>query len=590
MLILERDRVLTRGELLDNFWDGHEVYDDALRKCVGSIRKAIGDTSRPARFIETRYGGGYRFVADVSTISAAEGQGPLTEANSRSVRSRPFLLGRRLVAVSVLLLALSSLGFYAFRSSAGPVGTEVSNAADPPRQVRSIAVMPIKNLTGRDDAEYFSDGLSESIITEMARADDLRVISRGSTFAFKGKETDPREIGQKLGVDAILEGSVQGRGETINLRVRLVSATDGSILWTSNDYEREFSTAADLQDIIACNLAAELRTELCGAARHHGTKNGIAFQEYLKGRFEWNKRTAQGIRKSIEHFDRAISADPTYALAYSGLAESYVQGIWHVPFDSSEALPKAREMALRSAALAPELAEARTALASIYLLEWQWRAAESEIERAVELNVGYSRAHHVRAFVQMISGRFGESVASIEKAAELDPVNQVVQTDRATLLMHAGRTAEAFEQWDRILTLDPNFLMAREHRSIAYEATGDAERAVGDFLEILRIKGTDSRRVDEFRRLGANGLDQIRRRELKDLQARIRKGEKVSPVTVAFYHSVLGNTDDAFVWLDKALSERSAEIVLIVSPQFKGIHSDPRYFDLISRIGLERRP
>jgi len=593
-LLANNDRVVKRTELLDKFWNGHDVYDDALRKCVGAIRKALDDSNKPARFIETRYGGGYRFVADVES-GATDGNGhhgnldasSLNRSdNSATERYRSDRSNRRLFSrISARVLLFVIVGFYVFgpRKSASTDQTVVAAAAP---AIHSIAIMPIKNLTRDVTNEYFSDGITESLITELALSDDVRVISRSSTFAFKDKETDPRTLGQILNVDSLLEGSVQKRGENVTVRVRLVNTVDGSIIWTSNDFERPLTEAFDLQDVIACNLAAELRTEICKDIPNKRTKNGLAYQEYLKGRFEWNKRTAAGIKKSIEHYRTAIEMDPSYALAYSGLSESYVQGIWHVPFDAAEVLPKAKETALRAVELDDDLTEAHTALAEVYSLEWKWDASRRELRRAIELDPRNARAHHVLAFWYMIQGRNDEAVASINAAADLDPLNLVIGTDKATILLQAGRTDDALRQWENLLFTDPNFAMARENRFIAFELAGDDAATTEEYAAILKLRGETPAKVAAMRHTAKEGFKAVRRSEYNELLTKLRRGEQVSPVVLAIYCALLGRSDDTFMWLEKAYREHSALIVLVVSPQFSSVRDDPRFRDLLQRLNL----
>lgn len=582
-LIENRDRVMTRAELLDEFWEGHRVYDDALRKCIGSIRKAVGDTAKPSTTIETRYGGGYRFIADVSVSSVRNGQEAKTEAGNVASPQRPHLFRGALLAAGLILLILLTAGAYVLV----PRETGAGTAENFPRSVPSVAVLPLKNLTGDAANDYFSDGVTESIITELSRGDDLKVISRGSTFSLRDKSVDPRELGQQLGVDNLLEGTVQKRGAAINVRVRLIDTRDGGIIWTSDDFERDFSSADDLQYTIACRVATQLHARLCGGSESHATKNGFAYQEYLKGRFEWNKRTAAGIRRSIEHFNRAIALDPNYALAYSGLSESYLQGIWHVPFDPQDALQKAGNMARKAVELDESMAEGHAALSGVFSLEWKWPEAEREILRAAELNPRFARTYHSMAFIHMLRGRHAESIQAIDKAAELDPANLVISTDRGNLLHAAGRTDEAFAQWNRTLTIDPNFLMGRQHRLVGYETTGNDAGAIEDHLAAMRLEGKPAAEIDMVRKVGErSGFKGIRRLEYLNLLTRIRKGEKPAPVSMATYCSLLGQVDEAFAWLEKAFAARDPQIVLIVSPQFSAIHSDPRYSELIARIGL----
>jgi TolB-like protein/DNA-binding winged helix-turn-helix (wHTH) protein/tetratricopeptide (TPR) repeat protein len=580
-LIENRDGVITRSELLDEFWEGRDVYDDSLRKSIATIRKAIGDAAKPASCIETRYGGGYRFIAPVT----AEWE-PEAHIKEQAVRPESRSLAPRLAFAAAVVTLILLVTFIYVAAPFKPASVTADARPETGAPISSIAILPLTNLTGNSSDEYFSDGLTESLITELARSSNLRVISHSSTFALKGKSVDTQELGQRLGVDAIVEGGVQKRGVRLNVRVRLVDVRDGSIRWTSSDFERDMSQASDLQDFIACSIAAELRTEICGETSS-GTRNGLAYQEYLKGRYEWNKRTAAGIKQSIVHYSRAIAADPNYSLAYTGLAESYLQGIWHVPFDSAEAITKARTAALRAVELDDNSAEAHTALAGVYSLEWKWTESERELGRAVEKNPRYARAYHVLAFAQMLAGRFPESLAAIDRAAELDPLNMVVSTDKAVLLLTAGRRDEAFRQWEKTIAADPGFLMAREHRLAAYEFLGDDDAALSDYVEAERLRGTSPRRIDAMRRLASGqGFTAVRRAELVDLLKQMRKGSDISPVTIANYYARLGDSDRAFEWLEKALASRDARIVLLGSTYFSRIHDDPRYPLLAARVGL----
>ena len=381
-LIENRGRVVSRDELLDKFWDGHDVYDDALRKTVGAIRQAIDDTQKPPRLIETRYGSGYRFIGTVEEIDkSANGNGNHNGFKTNfAENSKPARLNFPFVLTAILLasvLFFVSLGFYVYFPKDRPSSLP-DNSFQTSAPIRSIAILPLKNLTGDAGNEYFSDGMTESIITELSRVNELKVISRSSTFALKDRETDPLVIGRKLNVDALLEGSVQKKAETLSVNVRLISTRDGSVLWTSKDFESPVSNAFELQETISCNIAVELRAELCGAVPKRNTNNSDAYQAYLKGRYQWNKRTGDGIKRSIALYEQAINLDSKYALAFAGLAESYVQGIWHVPFVSKDVLPKAKAAALKAIELDESLAEAHTALANVYELEWNWAAAERD--------------------------------------------------------------------------------------------------------------------------------------------------------------------------------------------------------------------
>lgn len=597
-LIENRERVVSRDELLNKFWEGHEVYDDALRKTVGAIRKALNDLTKPPKFIETRYGSGYRFIGAVEESEKSVNRNGKSDASinptetaNKSINSEKTLYGFPYVLASILAISLVSLvvlGFYAFRQTDNADGQ--TNLLNPPPRKQSIAVLPLKNLTGDTNNDYLSDGITESIITELSRLNELKIISRSSTFTFKDKEIKPQDIGKQLAVDSLLEGSLQKKGELFSVSVRLINASDGQILWTSENFERPLNSAYELQNAIACNVANELGRELCGIIAQHPRRNTTsadAYQAYLKGRYYWNKRTGEGIKKSIEFYEQALRFDANYAPAYAGLAESYVQGIWHVPFIPQEVLPKAKNAALKAIELDSTSAEALTALANVYELEWNWSEAEREINRAIELNPRYARAYHVRAFCFVIQEKYDEALASIERAAELDPLNLVISTDKGNLLYAAGRVDEAFAQWDKTLEIDPNFSMTVLHKTIAYQNMGNETAAVESNLKLMQLDKQSPEKIAAFREtVSKHGLAEFYRKELKDLHAKESRGETVSFVGMALYYTLLKQKDEAFDYLEKAYRERSAEMVLLPSPQFAFLRSDPRFKDLIKRIGL----
>lgn len=586
-LIENRERIVSREELLDRFWDGHDVYDDALRKTVGAIRHALDDTSKHSQFIETRYGNGYRFIGDVREAKT-EKNGNYARASSTTIQ-----VGERakrnsgrsvFIGITVTCLLFVTLGYY----FAGNDKKNQGGIADARATIRSIAVLPLKNLTGNDENEYLTDGVTDSIINELSRIDELRVVSRGSTFAFKNKDADPRELGRKLNVNALLEGSIQKKGELLSASTRLISTNDGRVLWVSQEFERPVNSAYELQAIISQNIAIALQTEIAYEAQKQNTKNADAYHAYIKGRYYWNKRSADGIKKSIEFFEQAIVLDPSYSLAYSGLAESYVQGIWHVPFDGKEVLPKAEVASLKAVELDENSSEAHTALAGVYSLQWKWDAAGSELQRAIELNPRNARAYHVRAFYFMLMGRYDESVLSIEKALELDPLNLVVNTDYGELLFIAKRTNEAFQQWTKTVELDPSFALAHEHMANAHIVLGNESAAIAEFIKgnELSEKSSDKRRT--FREtLEKGGIKKFYENTLSELTSREGRGERVSPVAIAWYCAYLGKSEQTIRYLRKAYAEPSPDIVIMVDRRFSStLRSDPRFIEIISKIGI----
>ena len=608
-LIENQDRLVSRNELLEKFWDGKDVYDDALRKAVGTIRKALNDHHDNPQFIETRWAGGYRYIGPIEELVFENGSSVVEIERTRGVKiiveetvdevsnepttaklisppSKPKLSRFALISIIALVVLLSGAVIFYVK----PIRSTPNDLLSV-TPVRSIAVLPLKNLTGDANNEYFSDGVTESIITELSRVGELRVISRSSTFTFKGKETDPREVGKKLNVDALLEGSIQKKGDLLSVNVRLISTKDGSVLWTSKDFERPINTAYELQDTISCNVADELRTEFCGTVAQNpkrNTHNSDAYQAYLKGRYHWNKRTGEGIKRSIEFYEQAIAIDSNYALAYAGLAESYVQGIWYVPFESKEVLPKAEKAAFKAIELDNSLAEAHTALASVYLLDWKWSGTERELQRAIELNPRYARAHHVHAFYFLTVGRYDEAIASIRRAKELDPLNLVINTDEGNLLFSANRTDEAFEQWKKTLELDPNSAYTYRERANAYQFLGNESASIEDYSKAMELTGESAEKIAEYRQTTSKyGLKEIWRKDLNDLLAQEKRGKNISFLSIAWFYTLLGQKDEAFKYLEKAYNDHSAEMVILKPDQhFTPLRSDPRYTDLLKRMGL----
>lgn len=635
-LVEHRDQVVSRRDLLDIFWEGKDVYDDSLRKCLSTVRKALGDSSARPRFIETRYAGGYRFIGPVAEMPVTElvrppetsieivktrgvrivveeevcddgetartdqrgpssaiaetgfvqlpaARPPKTAWTSRVLTRPPTLsqLSPRIMMVGLLAFALATVIILGsrYRSASGTV--------QPPLSSRSIAVLPLKNLTGNPNDEYLSDGLTESLINELARVNSLKVISRASSFTFKDKETDAREVGRRLGAANILEGSITRSGERIRINLRLVATADGRVIWAGNSFDRPLSDIFAVQDEISCSVAESLRVILCGGQSHKRyTDNVPAYQAYLKGRYYWNKRTGQGITKSIEYYQEAIKLDPNYALAYAGLADSYVQGVWHVPFNSEDVVPRAKAAALKAVTLDDSLAEAHTALAGVYQMEWNWASTGRELERAVELDPQYARAYHVQAFHLMLMRRYDEAVASIKRACELDPLNMVVNADAGEIFFTARRTDEAFSQWQHALELDPNFALTHDHLYRAYVVTGNEPAAIAEYLKKAELNGEPPQKIEAYRLAAAHGLRGLWQKELSDLQATRARGAYVPSVGLAWLHSQLGQKTEALRELEEVYRVRNSTIVLTASPMFDSLRSDPSFQNIIRRAGL----
>jgi TolB-like protein/DNA-binding winged helix-turn-helix (wHTH) protein len=635
-LVENRERMVSRAELLDLFWDGKDVYENTLTKCVGTIRKALGDTLDEPRFIETQWAKGYRFIGTLgenysqarqtSTFEfepnygfqvvveeeyleilpdmEAVTEGSLiveTTASTIPADTRTALSGNRTLptsllrpkiafALGIVLVTLAALLWLCLRQTPGAGDSDNRAVPGTALPISSIAVLPLKNLSDDPANEYFSDGLTETFITELAKIERLKVISRNSVFTFKGKDIDPREVGRRLDVAAVLEGSVRKSGDTVRVDVRLVNTRDGSIIWSGNTYDRDLQDILAVQDEIACSVAAGLRVRLCTetAGFKHYTSNVEAYQAYLKGRYHWNKRSAEGIEQSIEYFQQAISLDANYALAYAGLADSYIQGIWHVPFDPKVMLPKAKAAASRAVQLDDALAESHTALGNIYQMEWQWARAGEEFARALELNPGLARAHHVQAFHLDIMGNHPQAVRAIKQAQALDPLSLMINSDLSYILWHAGYHEEAIAQALKVIEMDPGFVPGHTTLTALYEFQGKEKEAAEEYFKYLTLSGKSEAVIRSFRRAYAKkGVKGIYETELAELLGKRAKGGYGSPIRLSQLYLLMGQTEAAFRWLDFAVADHNAESAIIrQSPYYKPLQADPRYTDLLRRLGL----
>jgi tetratricopeptide (TPR) repeat protein len=322
-------------------------------------------------------------------------------------------------------------------------------------------------------------------------------------------------------------------------------------------------------------------------ARKRHTENVPAYQAYLKGRYYWNKRTAEGISKSIDYYKEAVGLDPNYALAYAGIADSYVQGVWHVPFNPSEAIPKAKAAALKAVELDGSLAEAHTALASVYSMEWDWEGTGRELEQAIKLDPQYGRAYHVQGFHLMLMRRFDEAVASINQARELDPLNLVVNADAGEILFTAGREEEAFAQWKKTLELDQNFAMVHGHLYRAYVVKGNEPAALEEYFKVMELNGEPQKKIAAFRSAATrSGLRGVWQKELEESQFAQARGTYVPPINFAWYYALLGQNSKALENLERIYESHSPSIVLITSPMFGPLRTEPAFQNLVRRVGV----
>jgi TolB-like protein len=454
--------------------------------------------------------------------------------------------------------------------------------------IESIAVLPLENQSGDASIDYMSDGLTDSIINSLAQLPNLKVIARSSVFRYKGKQSDPLIVARELGVRAILTGRLLQRGDDLLISTELIDARDNKQIW-GEQYERKVSDLLVVQRDIAGQIAGKLRLKLSGAEQDqlskHYTDKPEAYQLFLQGRFYWNKRNEDGLRKSVDYFNQAIERDPHFALAYAGLADSWF-GIGWYRFDNPQsAYPKAIAAATRGLELDPNLAEAHGALAMIKgQFELDWAAGEKEFKLALELNPNYAPAHQRYSLFLVAVSRMDEAIAEARKAKEIDPLSLTVNENVGDILRLARRYDEAEQQLLKTLELDPSFEVAHNTLARLYEAKGMYEKSLDEDLF-----GAPPEAVAHLKKIYAtSGMKGIWVDRLDRLKQRAST-QYVSQFSLATLYTLLNDKDKAFECLNRALDQRAIQFTYLVGDQrYDTLRSDPRYADLLRRSGLGR--
>jgi TolB-like protein/Tfp pilus assembly protein PilF len=461
-----------------------------------------------------------------------------------------------------------------------------------PREIRSIAVLPLENLSGDPEQEYFADGMTEALITELAQISALKVISRTSTMQYKGARKPLPQIAKELNVDAIVEGSVQRSGGKVGINVQLIYAPTDRHLW-AKPYARDLRDVLTLQQEVARAIADEIRVRLTPQERTRLASarvvNREAYEAYLRGRYHATQLTQDGLEKSIELFQKAIEADPNYALAHAALSRSYAELGGVLGFLSpSDYYPKAKASAVKALELDNSLSEAHQSLAEVRLnYEWNWAGGENEIRRALELNPSSADAHtHYGTYLEAL-GRFEEAAVERRRAQELDPLSPFRMADAGYPLYYAGRYDEAVEQYRKALELDPNFFWAHLWLGQAYVQKGMHDEAIAAVKKALDLSPGNTRVLATLGQVyGVSGKRPEALKVLSELQKRAQQGY-VSPYFVAVVQAGLGKKDEALASLEKAYGERHPYLILLkVEPVFAGLHGDARFQDLLRRVGL----
>jgi TolB-like protein/Tfp pilus assembly protein PilF len=493
---------------------------------------------------------------------------------------------RAWIYVVIIAGAVAASLFFFGRYTSLKQGAEMSE--------KSIAVLPFENRSEDKANAYFAEGVQDEILTRLSKIADLKVTSHTSTQHYKSVPENLAEIAKQLGVAHILEGSVQKSGDAVRVNVQLIKVANNSHVWAET-FDRKltdiFSVESDVAKAIADQLRAHITRQEEQVIAAKPTKNIEAYDAYLRGRYFWNKRTSDGIKHAIEHFQQSIERDPDFALGHAGLADSYIALTFYNFAAPHETMPKAKESAITALALDDTLAEAHASLAHILMnYDWNWSAAEKEFKRSIELKPDYATAHEWYAIHYLTAtGRLEEAVQEMKKALKLEPASLVMNTFMGATLYYAGRYDEAIDQCRRTIEMDPNFTVAHWHLGLAYEQKQVLDAATEEFKKAISLSEGSPLMKAALGRAYAKSQKKHEANEMLNELNELSKQHYVSAYEVATIYVALGNNEQAFQLLEEAYAEHSFHLVYLnVSPQFKPVSSDRRFQDLVQRIGLSQ--
>ncbi len=547
-----------------------EIVGQALRKDKNERYQTMGE-----------------LLADLRSLHDANSLGNYSSGKTFSYNSAlqkksfaAFLQNRMaLLAAVVLLILFASIGFYFF-------------APNQTKNIESVAVMPFVNSGADSETEYLADGLTESVIDRLSQLPDFKVMSFNSVSHYKGKDFDAQTIGRELNIAAVLISRLALNGEDISINTELVSVADNSRLWGFR-YNGKLSDVLAMQESIAEEISERLNPNLSGAEKNllakHDTENPKAYQLYLKGRFFWNKRTAEDLRRGIEFFYQAIEQDASYALAYAGLADCYGLLSNYAATPPQESMPKAKAAALKALEIDANLAEAHTSLGNVRKeFDWDFAGAENSFKRAIELNPNYATAHQWRAENLVVLKRFDEAIESMRRAQDVDPFSLIVNGEVGWVLHHARRYDEAVAQLDKTVELDRNFARTHFFLGRVYEQKGMYEEAVTATQKAIELsKGSALFKASLAHIYATAGQKSEAEKILRELENRA-KTEYVSPFAFALIYAGMNEKEKALSWLERAFAQRDTILFnYIRDPQLENLRSELRFAALLNHVQLK---
>jgi TolB-like protein/DNA-binding winged helix-turn-helix (wHTH) protein/Tfp pilus assembly protein PilF len=596
-LVEHTGEVVTREALQKKLWpaDTFVDFDHGLNKAINKIREALSDSAESPRFVETVARRGYRFlaevkVADAAPVSSAEQATELQTAPE--VTARPDLAGKPadtkhplpplLWKTTVLALLLLAISLAAWR---------LHSRGSPSYVIRSLAVLPLESLSGDASQDYFADGMTDELISDLGQISALRVISRTSVMVYKHVRKPLPQIAHELGVDAVVEGTVLRSGDQVRITAQLIEASSDKHLW-SQSYQGELRDTLALQNQVASAIADQIRINLNpqeqAALKNVRVVMPEAYESYLKGRYFWNKRTAVGLRAALAYFNQAVDEDPNYAEAYSGLADTYaLLGDWqYAAMSFKEALPRAKAAAIKALELDSSMSEAHTSLGyCLRAFDWDFDSAGKEFRRAIELNPSYATAHHWNAMNLALLDRPKEALVEMRKAENLDPLSLIINSDLAEFLLLTHSYDESVKQSRKIVEMDPDFAIGHKQLGDAYLLKQMDKEAVAELQKAVQLSGGSPICIaDLARAYVASGRMNEAMKLLRDLEKNSNASFTDAP-HIAMIYAFMGDNEQAMNWLERAYQERFNPSILLRSG-FDPLRSDPRFEDFLRRVGL----
>jgi TolB-like protein/DNA-binding winged helix-turn-helix (wHTH) protein/Flp pilus assembly protein TadD len=572
--------VVTREEIQKKLWpaDTFVDFDHGLNKTINKIREALGDSAESPRFVETVARRGYRFLAEVKVVDAAPVRSSELATQpepSAETRERPDPAVKPTTPKPVPpSLTLKISAFIVLLVMASLATWKLYSWKRPSTIIRSLAVLPLESLSSDASQDYFADGMTDELISDLGQISALRVISRTSVMGYKHARKPLPQIARELNVDAVVEGTVLRSGDRVRITAQLIEGSTDKHLW-SQSYEGE------LRDTLA-NPREQ------AALKNARVVNPQAYESYLKGRYFWNKRTADGLKVALAYFNQAIEQDPKYAQSYSGLADTYaLLGDWqYAVMTPKEAFPKAKAAASKALEFDSTLGEAHNSLAfCLDAFEWDFDSAGKEFQRAIELNPGYATAHHWYAWHLGLLGRYDEAIAEMRKAENLDPLSLIINADLAELLLIAHLYDDSIQQSRKTIEMDPNFALAHNQLGLAYLEKRMHDEAIAELQKAVRLSGDSPTCVANLASAYVvSGKGDEAAKLLSDLKTRSKPSYSYSP-EIAVIYAALGDKNQAMNWIEIGYEERFNPSVLL-RPGFDPLRSDPRFQELVRRIGL----